>query len=101
MLDLLLLSVLSENDTDLISSSARCPLCWHWLTLESLKISGKLEESTLKHDDCEYVKKTLAVDYLALLCLHIQSLVALNTTLLQLLAQTAKSQTYCLLYFRI
>lgn len=89
MLDLLLLSVLSENDTDLISSSASCPLHWHWITSESLKISGRLEESTLKQDDCEYMKKT--VDYLALLC---EVLVALNTTLLQLLAQTAKSQVY-------
>lgn len=62
MLDLLLPSVLSENDTDLISSCASCSLRWHWITSESLKISGKLEERALKQDDCEYVKEMLALD---------------------------------------
>lgn len=62
ILDLLLLSVLSENDTDLISYSASCPLRWHWITSENLKISGELEDSTLKQHDCEHVKKMLAVD---------------------------------------
>lgn len=45
--DLLLLSVLSENDTDLISSSASCPIHWHFREFDDFWKVGSLKTEWL------------------------------------------------------